>query len=173
MFEWYAAEEETMERIPMTRAGYEKLKAQLEHLEGVVMPEVEKRVADARAEGDLRENAEYHGARETQGMTQAKINELRDRLNSAQILDPTKLARDEVVFGAKVTVKDLDLDEEESMTLVGAGEEDFDAGKISVSSPLAQGLIGHKVGEKVDIKVPAGTLRFEILAIDFESEPGE
>jgi transcription elongation factor GreA len=154
--------------FPMTRTGYNKLKDDLKHLEEVELAEASQRVADARAEGDLSENAEYHGARETQGMIQAKINALRDKLNRSQIIDPATLPKGEVVMCATIVVKDLDLDENETMTLVGAGEENYDEGKINVSSPLAQGLLGKKVGEKVSIEVPAGTLNFEIIEISFE-----
>jgi transcription elongation factor GreA len=154
--------------LPMTRVGYEKLKAELDHLENVEMPAVATRIAQARSEGDLSENAEYHGARESQGMLQAKINLLRDKLARASIVDPSTLPKGEVVFGATVVLKDLDLDEEEVYTLVGAGEEDYNAGKILVTSPFAQGLIGKKIGDHVDIQVPAGTLSFEILDIRFE-----
>ena len=154
--------------IPMTRTGYEKLKADLDHMETVEMPKLAQRVADARSEGDLSENAEYHGARESQGMLQAKINLLRDKLARASLVDPSRLPKDEVVFGCTVVVKDLDFNDEETFILVGAGEEDYDAGKILVTSPLAQGLLGKKIGEKVEIPVPAGTMKFEILEIKFE-----
>jgi transcription elongation factor GreA len=156
------------ERIPMTRVGYDKLKADLEQLNTVEMPKILERLATARAEGDLSENAEYHGARESCGMLQAKINLLQDKLSRATLIDPSQLPKDQVVFGATVHVKDLAFDEEEVFTLVGAGEEDYDSGKILVTSPLAQGLIGKKIGEKVEIVVPQGTLRFEILDIRFE-----
>lgn len=154
--------------IPMTRVGYDKLRAELDELENEKMPEVTKRIAEARAEGDLKENAEYHGARESQGLLQAKINLLKDKLNRAEIIDTSKLPKDEVVFGCTVTVKDLDFGDTEEFTLVGAGEEDFDNGKINITSPLAQGLVGKKVGEKAEIEVPAGVNRFEIVSIDFE-----
>jgi transcription elongation factor GreA len=132
------------------------------------MPKVSQRVADARSEGDLSENAEYHGARESQGMLQAKINLLRDKLARASIVDPSRLPKGEVVFGCTVVVKDLDFADNETFILVGAGEEDYDAGKILVTSPLAQGLLGKKIGDKVEIPVPAGTMKFEILEIKFE-----
>lgn len=151
--------------IPMTRSGFEKLKAELDHLENVRIPEVTQRVATARAEGDLRENAEYHGAREIQGQLQGKANELRDRLSRAQLVDPSHLPKGEVVFGCTVRVSDLEEGIEETFTLVGAGDENFDEGKVLVTSPLAQGLIGHKKGDKVDIPVPAGVLHYEILEI--------
>ena len=154
--------------IPVTRVGYEKLKAELDRLENVEMPAIAQRVAEARSEGDLSENAEYHGARESQGMLQAKINLLRDKLARATIVDTSKLPKDEVVFGATVVVKDLDFGDEEIFILVGSGEEDYDAGKINVISPLAQGLMGKKKGEKVEIPVPKGLMSFEILEIRFE-----
>lgn len=156
------------ELIPMTRAGYDKIKAEVEHLEGVEMPAIVARVASARSEGDLSENAEYHGARESQGLLQAKINLLRDKLARATLVDTSKLPKGEVVFGSTVVVKDLDFGDEEIFVLVGAGEEDYDAGRILVTSPLAQGLMGKKVGEKVEIPVPKGTMSFEILEIRIE-----
>ncbi|HVA46257.1 MAG TPA: transcription elongation factor GreA [Pirellulales bacterium] len=154
--------------IPMSRAGYDKLMAELKHLDTVEMPKVAERVAEARSAGDLKENAEYHGARESQGMLQAKINLLRDKLSRARIVDTATLPKDEVVFGATVVVKDLDFGDKEEFTLVGAGDEDYDAGKILITSPLAQGLVGKKVGAQVEIPVPAGTMKFEILEIRFE-----
>lgn len=154
--------------IPMSRAGYEKLMAELKQMETVEMPKIAERVAEARSAGDLKENAEYHGARESQGMLQAKINLLRDKLSRARIVDTDHLPKDEVAFGATVVVKDLDFGDKEEFTLVGAGEEDYDTGRILITSPLAQGLVGKKVGEKVEIQVPAGTTKFEILEIRFE-----
>src|ERR1700730_18777287 len=154
--------------VPMTRTGYDKLKAELAHMESVEMPKLARRVAAARSEGDLSENAEYHGARESQGLLQAKINLLRDKLARASIVDPSRLPKDEVTFGATVVVKDLDFGDQEIFTLVGAGEEAYDTGKILVTSPLAQGLMGKKIGDKVEIPVPAGTMKFEIKEIRFE-----
>jgi transcription elongation factor GreA len=156
------------ELIPMTRVGYDKIKAELAHLEHVEMPVIEKRIGAARSEGDLSENAEYHGARESQGLLQAKINLLRDKLSRAQIIDPTALPKDEVVFGATVIVRDLKFEEDETFVLVGAGEEDYDTGRINVTSPLAQGLLGKKVGQRVEIPVPAGMLHYEVREIRFE-----
>ena len=154
--------------IPMTRIGYAKIKAEVDRLDQVEMPAVSQRIADARSEGDLGENAEYHGAKESQGMLQAKINLLRDKLARAALVDPSKMPKGEVAFGSTVVVKDLDFDDEEEFTLVGGGEEDYDAGKILVTSPLAQGLLGKKKGDKVEIEVPKGTVRFEILEIRHE-----
>ena len=158
------------ERVPMTRAGYNKLKAEIDELQNERMPEIEKRIAAARAEGDLSENAEYHGARESQGMLQAKINLLKDKLARASIMDTAKTPKDQVAFGCTVVVKDLDFGDSEEFTLVGAGEEDYDTGRINVASPLAQGLVGKKIGDRVEVEVPAGTNRFEILEIRFDEE---
>lgn len=156
------------DRIPMTRTGYDKLKAEADELETVEMTKITQRLAAARAEGDLSENAEYHGARESQGMLQAKINLIRDKLARAVIVERPTEATDEVVFGATVVVKDLEFGDNEEFVLVGAGEEDYDAGKINVASPLAQGLLGRKVGDNVSIDVPAGTMKFEILEVRFD-----
>jgi transcription elongation factor GreA len=157
------------DRIPMTRTGYEKLKTDLDRMQHDELPVLQQRVANARAEGDLSENAEYHGARESLGMLEARINLLKDKLSRATLVDPAQMPRDEVAFGATVVVRDLDMDEQEEFTLVGAGEEDYDCGKINVSSPLAQGLVGKKVGQQVEIQVPRGVERFEVLAIRYDS----
>jgi transcription elongation factor GreA len=153
------------ERIPMTRTGYDKIKADIEHLHTAEMPIILERLATARAEGDLSENAEYHGARESQGLLQARIDMLRDKLARASLIDASQLPKGEVTFGSTVKVKDLKFDDDEEFTLVGAGEEDYECGKILITSPLAQGLVGKKVGDRVEIEVPAGTLKFEILEI--------
>jgi transcription elongation factor GreA len=137
-------------------------------MENVEMPLIAENIAAARAEGDLSENAEYHAQRENQGMLQAKINLLRDKLARASIVDMSKLPKDEIAFGATVLVKDLDFDDEERFTLVGAGEEDYDTGKILCTSPIGEGLIGKKVGDQVKIAVPKGTLKFKILEIKYE-----
>jgi len=157
------------DRIPMTREGYDKLKAELDRMRNVEMIAVTTRVADARAMGDLSENAEYHAAREDQGMLQAKINDVSDRLARATIVDMTTLPKDTVAFGSKVKVMDLDLDEEETYELVGPGQENPDKGRILTGSPIGQGLLGRKKGDKVEIAVPRGTIRFKILEISLAS----
>ncbi len=154
------------ERIPMTREGYDKLKKELAYLNDVKMIEITKRVAAARELGDLSENAEYHAAREDQGQLQAKIDELRDRLGRAKIVDPTTLPKDIVTMGSRVTVLDLDYDDEEVFTIVGEGEDDADNNKILTTSPIGKGLMGSKVGEKVEIEVPKGIIKFKILKIE-------
>jgi transcription elongation factor GreA len=155
----------TNERIPMTRDGYEKRKAQLDQMQNVQMLEVAKRIAAARDLGDLSENAEYHAAREDQGMLQARIDRLKDELSRAYIVDPNSLPADTVVFGRRVRVRDLDAGEEEVYELVGPGQEDYDNNKILTSSPIGQGLLGKKKGEVAEIKVPMGVLRYEIIEI--------
>jgi transcription elongation factor GreA len=155
------------DRIPMTREGYDKLKAELAHLNDVKMIEVTKRVAAARDLGDLSENAEYHAAREDQGLLQAQIDLLRTKLAKAMIVDTTKMPKDTVVFGSRVKVMDLDMDEEETFELVGPGQDNPDKNRILSTSPIGQGLIGKKKGEVAEIKVPRGTIRFKVLEIAF------
>jgi transcription elongation factor GreA len=156
------------ERIPMTRTGYDKIKADLDRLHTVEMPKILERLATARSEGDLSENAEYHGARESQGLMQARIDVLRDKLSRATIIDASQVPKDEVSFSSTVRVRDLTFDDEEEFTLVGAGEEDYDTGKILITSPLAQGLVSKKVGDRVEIDVPQGKLKFEIIEIRYD-----
>lgn len=155
------------ERIPMTREGYEKLKADLYRMQNIEMIEITRRVATAREMGDLSENAEYHAAREDQGILQAKINDLNDRMARAYFIEKNNLPTDIIVFGSRVRVKDLDLEEEEIFIIVGPGEEDYNNNKILTTSPIGQGLLGKKIGEVADIQVPMGTLRFEVLEISF------
>ena len=152
-------------RTPMTQDGYNKIKADVERMENVEMPIIAQKIADARAEGDLKENAEYHGQREAQGMLKAKINQLKSKLSSATIIDMAKVNRNEVAFGATVTILDIDIDDQEEITLVGAGEEDYDSGKYLITSPIGQGLLGKKIGEVAEIAVPKGVMKFKILDI--------
>jgi transcription elongation factor GreA len=153
----------------MTREGYEKEKAKLDHMQNVEMIEVAKRIAAARELGDLSENAEYHAAREDQGMLQARIDSLKDRLARADIIDQSRLPKDTVVFGARVRIKNLESGEFEVYELVGPGDEDYDNNKILTTSPRGKGLLGKKVGETAEITVPRGTLRYQIVDISFPS----
>ena len=155
------------ERIPMTREGYDRLKADLDRMGTVEMIEVTKRIATARELGDLSENAEYHAAREDQGMLQARIDALKDKLSRAYFIDRATQPSDIVVFGSRVKVKDLDLSEEEIFELVGPGEEDYNQNKILTNSPIGQGLLGKKKGDTAEIQVPMGTLHFKIMEISF------
>ena len=158
------------DRIPMTRAGYDKIKAEHDRLHSVELPKILEQLGTARGEGDLSENAEYDAAQENRAMMEARINVLRDKLARAVLIDPKNMPRGQVGFGCTVKVKDLEFDDEEEFTLVGAGEEDYNVGKILVTSPLAQGLVEKKVGDRVEIEVPQGTLKFEILEIRFDEE---
>jgi transcription elongation factor GreA len=151
----------------MSREGYEKLKTDLDRMQNAEMIEVAKRIAAARELGDLSENAEYHAAREDQGMLQARINALKDKLSRAFFVDRDNLPNDAVVFGARVQVKDLDLGEEETFELVGPGDEDYSNNKILTTSPIGSGLLGKKKGETAEIKVPMGLVRFQIVDITF------
>jgi transcription elongation factor GreA len=155
----------SIDSVPMTQEGYNKLKADLDHMQNVQMPELARRIAEARSEGDLSENAEYQGTRQEQGLLQARIDLLKDKLSRAYIVDPASLPQDTVVFGARVTIKDLDSGEQVTYELVGPGFEDYDQNKILTSSPRGQALLGKKVGDKVLINVPRGQLRYEILSI--------
>jgi transcription elongation factor GreA len=153
----------------MTREGYEKLKADLDRMQNVEMIEVAKRIASARELGDLSENAEYHAAREDQGMLQARIDALKDKLARATIVDRSSLPSDTVVFGTRVKIKDLNSGAEEIYELVGPGDEDYDNNKILTTSPRGQGLLGKKLGEIAEIRVPRGSLRYQIMEISFPS----
>lgn len=157
----------SIERIPMTREGYEKLKADLDRMQHAEMIEITKRIAAARELGDLSENAEYHAAREDQGMLQARINALKDKLSRANIVERTNHDGDTVAFGARVVVKDVSMGDEEVFILVGPGEEDYDQNKILITSPVAQGLLGKKRGDVAEIQVPMGKVKFEIMEISF------
>jgi transcription elongation factor GreA len=152
------------DRIPMTREGYERKKAELDRMNSQML-ELTRRVAAARDLGDLSENAEYHAAREDQGIHQAKMDMLKDQLSRASIVEANGVSTDAVAFGSRVKVKDLDLDEEETFELVGPGQENPDKNRILTSSPIARGLLGKRKGEVAEIQVPRGTLRFQVLDI--------
>jgi len=157
-----------MERQPISREGYDKIKEEIRVLEEEEMPRVTEAIATARAEGDLSENAEYHGQKEAQGMLQAKINQLKTKLANCYIVDKNTLPKGVVNFGCRVTVKDLSDGLEEVYELVGPGEEDYDGEvmKILTSSPIAQAMIGKKVGDQVQAEIPAGSVSLEIVAIE-------
>lgn len=156
-----------MERQPITREGYDKLRDEIKHLEEDVLPEIAEKIAEARSEGDLKENAEYHGQREEQGRVQAKVHQLRSKLASCYIVDKSTMPKGEVTFGSTVTIKDLDLDEEETYEFVGPGEENYDGPvmKILTASPIATALMGKKVGEQVEIELPRGSMNVEVVKI--------
>ncbi len=151
--------------VYLTRSGYEKLVQDLEHLKTVKRREISKAIGEARAHGDISENAEYDAAKDAQGMNEKKIADLETKLAHARILDDTNMSTDEVLIGATVKLQDLDTSEEMEYTFVSEMEADYTQNKISVTSPVGKGLLGHKLGEVVEIPIPAGTLKYKILNI--------
>ena len=156
-----------MEKVYMSKDGFEKLKKELNEMKMVKRAEIQEAIATAREFGDLKENAEYHAAREAQGLLEAKIRQLDDRLARTEIVDSSNIPTDAVHFGAKVEVKDLDTGDIENYELVGAGDDDPINDKILVSSPFAQAFLEHKVGDEVEVNAPAGVLKFKILKIEY------
>ncbi len=159
-----------MEKQPISREGFDKIREDIRRMEEEEMPAIAEKIAEARAEGDLSENAEYHAQREAQGLLQAKINQLRTKLADSYIVDKSKLPKGVVTFGSVVTIKDLDDDMEEKYEFVGPGEEDYtgEVMKILSSSPLASALMGKKPGDKVEVSLPKGTAEYEVVDIDEE-----
>jgi len=155
------------ERIPMLVTGFEGLKEELTQLKTVERPSVVKAIEEARAHGDLSENAEYHAAKERQGMIEARVAELEDRLSRAEVIDPTQLKGDNVMFGATVTLIDED-DETVVYQIVGTEEADAKQGRISYTAPLARALIGRSAGDEVEVNTPSGEKYFEIEKIEFK-----
>ena len=157
-----------MDRQPISREGYDKKREEIRVLEEEVMPDVAEKIKLAREEGDLKENAEYHAQRERQGMVAAKIGQLKTLLNGCYIVDKANMPKGVVAFGCTVTVKDLSDDMEEQYELVSPGEENYDGEimKILTSSPIAQSMMGKKVGDVVEAEIPNGTLKMEITAIE-------
>lgn len=152
--------------IPMTKAGFHKLQDQLDELRDQ-MPEIQKAISEAREKGDLKENAEYHAARENMSMLEAKINELESRLGQAKIMEVSSENTDEVQFGATVKVLDIEYDDEEEFELVGDGEADPVNNKILTTSPMGQAMLNKKVGEEFIVDAPAGELKYKILEITY------
>jgi len=151
--------------IKLTRDGYNKLQQELEYLSGEKRRALSANVGEAREKGDLSENAEYDAAREEQGMNEKKIAELEDILTRSRILDDKDMAKDEALLGAIVKVKDSSSGEEIDYMLVSEEESDFDMNKISITSPVGRALLGHKVADVVEAKVPVGTIKYEIIKI--------
>ncbi|MEZ7863257.1 MAG: transcription elongation factor GreA [Aeromonadaceae bacterium] len=157
-----------MNQTPMTVLGAEKLREELEYLKSELRPKIIEAIAEARAHGDLKENAEYHAAREQQGFCEGRIQDIEGKLSKAQIIDVTKLANNgRVVFGATVTVLKSDTEEEITYRIVGDDEADIKVGLISVNSPIARGLIGKEVDDVAVIKTPAGDVEYEILEVQY------
>ena len=156
-----------MERIPMTAAGYKALEDEVNRLKNVDRHEVIKAIAEARAHGDLSENAEYHAAKERQGFIEGRVMELEDQIGRAEVIDVSKLSGSTVKFGATVTVVDEDTDEKKKYQIVGDVESDVKHGRISLSSPIARALIGKGKGDTVEVTTPGGTRSYEVLKVEF------
>ena len=157
-----------MDRVPMTKAGFENLKKELQRLKSVERPKNVKDIEEALAHGDLSENAEYHAAKERQGQLEAQMALLDDKIARAQVIDPSAQPGDQVFFGATVMLADVATDEEVTYTIVGEDEADAASGRISVTSPVARAMMGKRVEDEVTVRVPKGTREFEILEIRYE-----
>ncbi|APO85889.1 MULTISPECIES: transcription elongation factor GreA [unclassified Marivivens] len=155
-----------MEKIPLTRAGFDKIDAELKHLKSVERPAIIQAIAEARALGDLSENAEYHSAKEKQSFIEGRIKELEGVLSLAEVIDPSKLSGT-IKFGATVELVDEDTDEEKKYQIVGEYEADLENGKLNIKSPLARALIGKDEGDSVEVRTPGGDRSYEILSVLF------
>ncbi|MFV0293205.1 MAG: transcription elongation factor GreA [Paracoccus sp. (in: a-proteobacteria)] len=156
-----------MEKIPMTRAGYEQLDAELRDLKGTERPAIIAAIAEARAHGDLSENAEYHSAREKQSFIEGRIKELEIVLSRTEVIDPSKLSGS-IKFGATVELLDEDTDEKKTYQIVGEHEANLERGLLNMRSPLARTLIGKEEGDSVEVQTPGGLRSYEILAVRFK-----
>lgn len=157
-----------MQAVPMTVTGYQQLEAELNKLKKIERPKVIEAIKEARKHGDLKENAEYHAAKEKQGFIEKRIHQLEHKLSLARVIDVTKLPRNgRVVFGVSVVLYEIEKEIEHAYQIVGEDEVDLKAKKISIASPLARALIGKEVGDVVDLTTPSGLLSYEILAIHY------
>jgi transcription elongation factor GreA len=157
-----------MEKVPMTEEGYASMLEDVKFMKSVERPRIIKAIEEARAHGDLSENAEYHAAKEAQGWNETKVQELEDRLSRAEVIDPTKLSGDTVMFGAKLTLIDEDSEDEVKYQIVGDFEADVKKGRISISSPIARALIGKKRGDSVEVNTPGGGKSYEIVKVQWK-----
>jgi transcription elongation factor GreA len=157
-----------MNKVPLTVKGAEKLRAELEELKSVVRPRIIASIASAREHGDLKENAEYHAAREQQSFAEGRIAEIESKLSNAQIIDVTKVdANGKVVFGATVEIEDIDSEKRVTYQIVGEDEANIKEGRISIGSPIARALIGKQAGDTVIVKAPGGNIEYEIVSVDY------
>jgi len=156
-----------MERIPMTAGGFKALEEEINHLKTVERPSIIRMIAEARAHGDLSENAEYHAAKERQAFVEGRVMELEDKIGRADVIDVSKLSGGTVKFGATVTLVDEDTDAEMKFQIVGDMEADAKKGRISISSPIARALIGKTKGDTVEVSAPGGARSYEILKVQF------
>jgi transcription elongation factor GreA len=157
-----------MEKVPMTIEGHKKLEEELHRLKSVERPRIIQQISEARSHGDLSENAEYHAAKEAQGLNEARVAELEDKLSRAEIIDTAKLSGDTVKFGATVTLEDEDSGEKVKYKIVGDTEANVRDGKVSISSPIARALIGKSKGDTAEVTTPKGSRSYEVLKIEFK-----
>ncbi|MBO1530748.1 transcription elongation factor GreA [Psychrobacter sp. F1192] len=158
-----------MQRYPMTPQGHAALEAELKQLKTIERPRITAAIADAREHGDLKENAEYHAAREQQGFCEARIRDIEAKLSAAQVIDPSTLPKEgRVVFGVTVVIENMDTEEETRYQIVGDDEADFKVGKISVNSPIARGLIGKSEGDEARIETPKGVVEYEVMEVIYD-----
>ena len=156
-----------MSKIPMTSEGYSRLQEELKRLKSTDRPAIIRAISEAREQGDIAENAEYHAARERQGFIEGRLMELEDKIARAEVIDVSKLSGKAVKFGATVTLADEETDEETVYQIVGEDEADISAGLLSVTSPLARALIGKGVGENVEVSTPRGNKSYEIVTVSY------
>ena len=157
-----------VEKNPITPEGAQKLRDELQHRKSTERSAITAMIAEARAHGDLSENAEYHAAKERQGMNEARIKEIEDRLSRAEVIDPAKLSGDKISFGATVKLFNTETEEEVTYRLLGADEADINNGSISITSPMARSLLGKEAGDEVKIRTPAGERLYEVLEVTFK-----
>ena len=155
-----------MEKIPLTRAGFERLEAELKKLKSEDRPAIIRAISEAREHGDLSENAEYHSAKEKQSFIEGRIKELESVISLAEVIDPSKLSG-AIKFGATVKLVDEDTDEEKTYQIVGEYEADLEAGRLNIKSPLARALIGKEEGDSVEVRTPGGEKSYEILDVTY------
>jgi transcription elongation factor GreA len=157
-----------MSKVPFTVEGAETLRAELKQLKNVVRPRITQSIAEARAHGDLKENAEYHAAKEEQGLSEARVRDIEAKLSNAQVIDISTIPKsDKVIFGVTVVLYDTDTEEEVRYRIVGDDEADIASGKLSVSAPIARAIIGKREGDEVDIATPGGRKCYEITEVHY------
>lgn len=157
-----------MSQVPMTPSGYKALEAELKERKTVIRPQIVEAIAVAREHGDLKENAEYHAAKEQQSFNEGRIKELEGALGAAQVIDPAQFTGKSIKFGAKVVIVDEQTDEERSLQIVGEYESNADKGLISITSPIAKALIGKSVGDSVAVTTPRGKVGYEVLEVNYK-----
>ena len=156
------------ERVPMTNEGFAKLEIELQRLKAVERPRIIAAISEARAHGDLSENAEYHAAKEQQGLNEARVSEIEDKLSRAEVIDPSKLSGTSIKFGATVSLEDEDTGDKVKYKIVGESESNVRDGKISIGSPIARALIGKSKGDSVEVTTPKGARSYQVLKIEWK-----